>query len=221
MRIHTVIFDLDGTLIDSAPSILISIRAAFDEIGIQPVMPLTFELIGPPLHDIFLNLLSEEDKDQLPKLLESFKNHYDSSGYKDTKVYEAVTDMLDKLQDMKIRLYIATNKRILPTLKILDYLGWRGKFEGIYTLDNFYPPMKSKIAILQYLYNNLAYVTNGAVYVGDREEDAEAAKVAGFPFLWAVWGYGRINKINYKDLHVLSNPSCLFKLFHNPSGIKT
>ena len=49
MTVRDIVFDLDGTLIDSAPSILASMQAAFDEAGIAPATPLTPALIGPPL----------------------------------------------------------------------------------------------------------------------------------------------------------------------------
>ena len=74
MRIKTVIFDLDGTLIDSARSILNSIKAAFDEVGIEPMKPLTHDLIGPPLKDLFITLLNEARYEKLPTLIEAFKH---------------------------------------------------------------------------------------------------------------------------------------------------
>jgi phosphoglycolate phosphatase len=214
MKVHTVIFDLDGTLIDSAPSILSSMRAAFDQVGIEPIKPLTYELIGPPLNELFINLLNEEYKEKLPKLLEEFKRNYDESGYKGTIIYESVTEMLDVLRQMNLKLYIATNKRILPTLKILNHLKWEDRFEGVYALDYFYPIMKNKTELLLHLYKNLPNITNGAVYVGDRPEDAEAAKGAGFPFLWAVWGYGQNNEI-YNDFRKINNPHLLPKVLQN------
>jgi phosphoglycolate phosphatase len=202
MKVHTVIFDLDGTLIDSAPSILSSMSAAFDEVGIEPIKPLTRDLIGPPLNELLLNLLTEENKDKLPKIIEGFKKYYDESGYKETQIYEEVMEMLDNLREMDIRLFIATNKRILPALKILQHFELNDLFDGIYALDYFYPIMENKTELLLYLYNNLPSATNGAVYVGDRVEDAEAAKGAGFPFLCAVWGYGKIINIGNKFIEI-------------------
>ena len=197
MRIQTVIFDLDGTLIDSARSILNSIQAAFDEVGIEPMKPLTHELIGPPLKDLFITLLNEARYEKLPRLIEAFKHYYDALGYKETQAYEAVTEMLDELIRMEVNLYIATNKRILPTLKILDHLSWKDRFEGVYALDCFEPVLQSKTAMLQRLCNNFLYSSGDAVYVGDRADDANAAEGAGLPFFWAGWGYD--NNISIPD----------------------
>jgi phosphoglycolate phosphatase len=72
-----MVFDLDGTLVDSAPSILVSMWAAFKEEGIKPTRPLTPEIIGPPLAVALSSLLGEESLVKLPRLTEAFKRHYD------------------------------------------------------------------------------------------------------------------------------------------------
>lgn len=208
MRIQTVIFDLDGTLIDSAESILSSIKVAFDETGIEPIKPLTHDLIGPPLKDIILNLLNETKHDKLPQLIEAFKHYYDVLGYKETQAYEAVIEMLDELQRMKLNLYIATNKRMLPTLKILDFLSWKERFEGVYTLDRFEPILQSKMEMLKRLCKDFPCAAGRAVYVGDRAEDAIAAEGAGLPFFWAGWGYDH-NITIHKDSFMIVHPSRL------------
>ena len=213
MKAHVVIFDLDGTLIDSAPSILSSIRFAFNEVGVEPALPLTKDIIGPPLNELFLKLLNDATKESLPQLIEKFKKYYDVSGYKETRIYGAVEDMLDELQRMNFKLYIATNKRIRPTLKILDYLNWKEKFERIYSLDYFEPVLQSKMAMLQRLKNDLRNSDTGAVYVGDRTEDAEAAEGACIPFFWASWGYSHDVKV-CGDFFRLINPSMLPNKIH-------
>lgn len=210
MRIHTVIFDLDGTLIDSARSILNSIQAAFDEVGIEPMKPLTHDLIGPPLKDLFITLLNEARYEKLPRLIEAFKHYYDVLGYKETQAYESVTEMLDELIRMKLNLYIATNKRILPTLKILDLLSWKERFEGVYALDCFEPVLESKTAMLKHLCKDFPHARGGAVYVGDRAEDANAAEGASLPFFWASWGYDN-NIAIPDDVLKIPHPSMLPK----------
>jgi phosphoglycolate phosphatase len=210
MKIHTVIFDLDGTLIDSAPSILSSIRSSFDQIGFKPIKELTQGLIGPPLKDIFLDLLDESKKEQCKQLIEGFKHYYDISGYKDTRVYEGVVEMLNELLKEGLDLYIATNKRLAPTLKIIEYLEWERKFKGVYALDYFRPILHNKMEMLNCLHKSLPLTTNGAVYIGDRLEDADAAEEAGISFMLAGWGYEPDNTIP-RDFPRISRPSELLK----------
>ena len=116
-----IIFDLDGTLIDSSDSILDSFSSAFKDCDIDLKRPLTESVIGPPLK-VTLSLLSgTNDHAKLELLAKKFKANYDSFGYLNTKVYPGVSKMLDSLMRYNIVMYIATNKRILPTLKIINY----------------------------------------------------------------------------------------------------
>ena len=188
MTVRDIVFDLDGTLIDSAPSILASMQAAFDQAGIAPGAPLTPALIGPPLAQTLRSLLPDDEAHALPGLVEGFKRHYDAAGYRESQVYLGVPEMLAALGRMPLRLHIATNKRIAPTRRIVEHLGWGGFFTGVYALDFYTPALAHKTAMLQRLRASLA--DPAPIYVGDRAEDAEAAQASGMPFLWAPWGYG-------------------------------
>ena len=190
MKLRSVIFDLDGTLIDSAPSILASMQAAFDEAGIRPTRPLSDDLIGPPLAQTLTSVLGDDHADRLSELIERFKRHYDEAGYRSTRVYDGVHAMLQRLHQQNLHLYIATNKRILPTRRIVQHLGWEPLFRGLFALDYYTPPLPAKSAMLQRLRDELRQDASDLVYVGDRAEDAEAARISGIPFLWAAWGYG-------------------------------
>ena len=184
-----IIFDLDGTLIDSAPSILASMQVAFTQAGIEPARPFTYDLIGPPLAVAMASMLTNDTLGELSVLMESYKRHYDELGYRETAFYIGVPDMLRELRQMGLRLYIATNKRILPTRKIIEYFGWTALFDGLYSLDQFTPTLQNKEAMLQRLGQELPGMLEGAIYVGDRAEDADAAMANNLRFIWASWGY--------------------------------
>ncbi len=189
MKQRSVIFDLDGTLIDSAPSILASIEAAFYEEGIEPTVPLSIELIGPPLERVLVALLGLEKIDRLPQLIKNFKKHYDNVGYRETQVYAGVQPMLEQLNRDSLKLYIATNKRLIPTRLITEHLGWGSFFEKLFTLDSYHPPAQDKSEMLKRLILDLREPNDCMIYVGDRLEDAEAARVNNIPFVLVSWGY--------------------------------
>ena len=212
MNVHGVIFDMDGTLIDSAPSILASIKVAFDEVGVEPAHPLSCDLIGPPLAHTLKFLLTDAALGALPRIIESFKRHYDESGFRETKVYKGVPEMLNELRRMQLRLYVATNKRILPTRKIVQHLGWEAHFEALFALDSVVPVLSDKAAMLRSLRLELSSVAEGLTYVGDRAEDADAANNSLFPFLWASWGYGALEFDNASFIRV-EEPAQLPKIF--------
>ena len=190
MPYKNIIFDLDGTLIDSARSILSSLQAALDAADICPNLPLDQSLIGPPLPQIMAEVLGKEHQERIPEIIERFKAHYDAMGYLNTVVYPGISEMLAQLQQKNIDLYIATNKRIIPTLNILYHLKWNGYFKKVYSLDYFTPAVADKSTMLARVCDDLNNDIKDLVYVGDRSEDAEAAKKNRMPFLSASWGYG-------------------------------
>lgn len=183
-----IIFDLDGTLVDSAPSILSSLKNVFANANLTACRPLSPDLIGPPLEDIVQTLLLPKDKYYKEALVSAFKKEYDNAGYKLTRIYQGVPAMLKSLTEDGIPLVLATNKRIIPTSQILAQFGWMVYFKGVFALDSFTPPLLQKADMLIKLSETL----NGqsCIYVGDRVEDAQAAQAAKLPFVMASWGYG-------------------------------
>jgi phosphoglycolate phosphatase len=188
-RVADVIFDLDGTLIDSAPSILACFTAVLAEHRIEPVRPLTEALIGPPLRETLRQLSGVEDGRRLEAMIEAFKRHYDGGGYKASRVFPGVDNMLRELSTSGLSLHIATNKRSNPTRLILEYLGWAELFSRVYTSDYRTPPFSSKSEMLSVLVDSEGLSPERAVYVGDRSDDKKAAVDNGLIFIAATWGY--------------------------------
>lgn len=188
-RITDVIFDLDGTLIDSAPSILGCFAATLASHGREPVVPLAESLIGPPLRETLRRLSGVDDAGLLDSMSEGFKRHYDLAGYKETKMFPGVDGMLHDLKAAGYSLHIATNKRLNPTRLILDHLGWGRLFGSIYASDVRQPPFGSKSEMLAALLGSQDIKPGKAVYVGDRSDDRNAAAANGMDFIAAAWGY--------------------------------
>lgn len=188
-QITDVIFDLDGTLIDSAPSILACFASTLAAQGIEPTVPLTEALIGPPLRETLSRLSGVRDEVQLGTMIEEFKQHYDGSGYKATVVFPGVDSMLNDLRGAGFRLHIATNKRLRPTRLILEHLSWTGLFSAVYASDSRTPSFGSKSEMLAVLLESEGVSPNQAVYVGDRSDDRNSATDNALGFIAAMWGY--------------------------------
>ena len=207
--INNIIFDLDGTLIDSSTGILESFANAFSICSLEPIRPFSADIIGPPLMDTLSTLSGISDKDILNKLAEEFKSHYDTFGYKKTIVFPEVNEMLSRFKDSGIHMYIATNKRIFPTNKIINYLKWNEIFEGIYSLDSYLPSVSSKSELLSKLVNSNKLMKDNVVYIGDREEDNLAAIASNIPFLMVSWGYDGTEE-NLINQEKINTPSDLY-----------
>lgn len=191
-RIQYVLFDLDGTLIDSAPAILASYRDAFAAAGRTPVIPVDSSIVGPPLTETLQLLGGSKDPALIAELAAHFKASYDTTGYRQTAAYPGVADMLARLVAGGYRLAIATNKRLHPTRLILQHLGWSSWFEAVYALDLFEPRLPDKAAMIARLVSDLRIPRDTAVYIGDRSEDGESADANQLTFCAATWGYGSL-----------------------------
>lgn len=185
-----IIFDLDGTLIDSAPAILESFRIACERCSVKPVVPLRASLIGPPLMETLAKVSGSASSEVLMPLLEAFKEHYDNHGYRKTTCYEGVPELLVTLKSRGQSLYIATNKREVPTKKIIELLGWNEYFDGVYCVDTYDPPLQRKSELLGKIIAENDVKPTDSIYIGDREEDATAAAQSKLFFAAVTWGYG-------------------------------
>lgn len=185
-----ILFDLDGTLIDSSPGILASFGRVLAAHGLAPIVPLEPSLIGPPLAVTLQQVSGIQDEALLARLVEAFKADYDTAGYRSTEVFPGVAAGLAQLAGAGTRLYIVTNKRMVPTRRILEALGLAQFFAGIHTRDETEPMAPSKAAVTQRVLDRYGIVRGRSCFVGDSDEDAAAARENGLRFIHAAYGYG-------------------------------
>ncbi|MEI6207199.1 MAG: HAD hydrolase-like protein [Desulfuromonadales bacterium] len=190
LRYQAVIFDLDGTLIDSAPSILDSFEIVLKRAGIQPLVPFNDSLIGPPLRQTLVKLTGITGDADIDTLVEYFKESYDTVGFQATRVYDGVEELLAALAGKQVQMAIATNKRKIPACKIINMLGWEYYFTVVGSLDDRTPPHPDKAALIGAVLSEMGVDVAASVYVGDKPEDGEAANANQIPFIAAGWGYG-------------------------------
>ena len=200
-----ILFDLDGTLIDSADAILEGFRRVVHDLGLTPLRPIDRRLIGPPLRQTLSSLTGIDDPEQLAHMAQRFSDWYDAEGYRGTTVYPGIAELLATLHAHGARLHVVTNKRLRPTRLILDWLGWRSYFERIDTQDmRADAPLTSKSAVLGRLLDELAIHHSEAIYVGDRLDDVQAAADHGLPCVTVGWGYGAADAIPPDGLRAAS-----------------
>ncbi|WP_306602959.1 HAD family hydrolase [Azonexus sp.] len=212
-RYPHILFDLDGTLIDSAPAILASFREAFAQTGIAPVRSIDDSIIGPPLTETLQLISGSDDPALIARLAEAFKASYDSEGYKATAAYAGVAALLAHLAAAGRHLSIATNKRIHPTRLILAHLGWSDFFSHVYALDLFTPRLPDKATMIGRLLADQGIAKDQAIYIGDRSEDGESADANGLPFIAVTWGYGSLTPAEMRsEWRAAAQPTALASL---------
>jgi phosphoglycolate phosphatase len=188
-RNSSIIFDLDGTLIDSKASILKCIKAALDELGIKSLVPITEQLVGPPLAEMLSTICGANSQALISLTYTKFKEIYDKEGFQGGVIYPGVDVLIRQLVEEGYHLSLATNKRRIPTEKILELFDWKMYFNHVYTIDSGSIPFQNKSQMIATLIQNEAIDCGQAVYVGDRHEDSVAATQNNIKFLMVQWGY--------------------------------
>lgn len=187
-QVLNIIFDLDGTLIDSSEGILKAVQLAFEQCGVVMQQPLSSKLIGPPLTELLVILAGTKDSETLNRLSISFKENYDTEGYKDTTIFDGVVSLMQELKNKHHTLYIATNKRILPTRKIIEFFRWDNLFDGVYALDLF-SHTQNKTDLITHIMQLHNMNKTSTLYIGDTLGDHKAARSNDIFYLMAMWGY--------------------------------
>lgn len=190
--ISHLVFDLDGTLVDSRPGILHALRTAARQV--QPEIDaagLEFQ-IGPPVREMLQSGLQTSDPEELDRLEAAFRASYDGGGWKMTEVYPGLLDTLDTLSRRGIVCHIVTNKPAFATARILIHLGLSRYFDGVLCPDMRAPKFASKSEMLAFLLETRRIATENALYLGDSADDLYAAANCGLGFIGIEYGYGEL-----------------------------
>jgi phosphoglycolate phosphatase len=190
LKKQNLIFDLDGTLIDSAESILRTIEAILIESGYKINTSINSDSIGPPLVEVLKNFTGETSDKVLSILVSCFKKKYDTELCITAKPYLGIEKLLNSLCALNKNLLLATNKRLTPTLRILDFLGWNHYFTGVYCIDSVRPNFLNKGTMIAALLLENKLLVSETIYLGDRLEDFAAATENNIGFGYVQWGYG-------------------------------
>jgi len=131
-----IIFDFDGTLVDSEITIYQCFQSITNFLAPERIDYAKNILIGPPLRDTVSEILGPHHQDKLNEFVELFIEMHDEQAIKNTQPYPGVIEILKKLRSKKILMAVATNKRYAPTLKLINYFGWKDYFTSIKCSDS-------------------------------------------------------------------------------------
>jgi phosphoglycolate phosphatase len=183
----TILFDLDGTLSDSARGILGSLRHAFAAHGL-PAMDERAEraVLGPPFYESLPPLIGDTP---LTSVIAAYREHYQAHGMFDTAVFPGVGELIEALHASGCRLAIATSKPEHYTTPIVEHLGLAGYFEviGGDALDG---SRGTKALVIADVLRRLGRPGPAdVVMIGDRRHDVEGARAHGIDTIGVRWGY--------------------------------
>lgn len=182
-----VLFDLDGTLTDSAEGIVASFLVALDAVGgAAPEGDLASRIVGPPMHLTLARMGLGEHTDAA---IAAYRADYTARGWAMNSTFDGIEALLADLQAAGVRLAVATSKAEPSANRILTHFGLAKYFEVIAgaSPDGV---RSSKADVVAHALAQLEPLPERVLMVGDRSHDVEGAAEHGIDTVVVGWGYG-------------------------------
>jgi len=192
-RPTAIVWDLDGTLVDSAPDLASALNTVLDMRGFF-TLPITEvrKMIGngvPKLVERGFNAVGvRPDPAQLDELIAMFVKEYKACATDNTRPYPGIVEALQEVQSMNIPMGVCTNKPEAFTRQILEGLGLSGYFSSVVGGDSTGARKPDPEPVLACL-RGLATVPASSLMIGDSVHDVHAARAAGVTIGVVPWGY--------------------------------
>lgn len=210
-----ILFDLDGTLVDSLPGIEFSVREAFSQCKLPLAKKSLRELVGPPIRTILSRAGTVVDETSLDALERAFRASYDSEGWRKTVCFPDVDRVLRMMHDWGHHLFVVSNKPRYAALQILEREGFLPYFEAVVTRDSRSPHYEGKGEMIGDLLAERGIVREECLMVGDTAEDGKAAAATGIKFIQMTHGYGAAGQLSSIPVaHTLDSFSQFFPLIN-------
>ena len=202
-----VLFDLDGTVSESALGIRVSLEHAIKEIG-KPLPDLDdYTLyIGPPLIDTFRNLFQFTEEESAQGV-EIYRDYYDNHGKYKNRLYDGMREVLLSLKSQGARIAVCTSKYEKFAEEIVEILGVSDCFDAVCgsTLDG---SRKDKKDLIPYAVKALGGDFNAdradTVMLGDTYFDARGARMCDVDFIGVKYGYGSLEQMKAEGAEVFA-----------------
>lgn len=179
---QALIFDMDGTIANTVPTVLDCLKKALVETGAEfDAKKLTSTLIGPPLEQMVETLCPAESSRKRVEVVAAFRRFYDAAPEKGTGLFRQIVPLLQT----SVRKFIATNKPQKPALRLLDALEISPLFEAVLTPDSGL----NKAQMIAKIVAENGLNPEKTLMIGDAVSDMTAAHAAGVKACAVVWGY--------------------------------
>lgn len=212
----TLLFDLDGTLSDSAPGIINSVNHALNALGAesQPEDILR-KFLGPPLWESFPKYC-HFDAETTKEAVRLYREYYAIHGIYEQRLYPGIPDLISTLSEMQYSLYLATAKPDMYAGKILEFMNLDHYFTDICgaTAD---ASRADKTSIIGHVIQKHGIDPSTSWMIGDKEHDIKGAHAHSMQSIACAYGYGTLEEItNAQPLHICMSVQELQELLISP-----
>lgn len=206
-----LLFDLDGTLVDSSPGVLNAFRYTFDRFGIPcPSEQDLMTLIGPPLQVTFEKQFSNPE--EVDKAVKVFRSYYNTKGVHECQVYKGIKDSLTELVNCGHKLFVTTSKNQPMADLMIEEQELSTYFTAVYgALDNRH----HKDDVIRTCLTDYQLDPTDTFIIGDTSFDMIGGQETGIHTVFANWGYGKVKDLQGCQVnHRIEQPIQLLQLFH-------
>lgn len=205
-----IIFDLDGTLVDSAGDMTAQLNTILIERNLEPLLVATTSLfLGDGMRSFARRAFCLRGVNDMEEAIDTFISRYEHTDHLMTKPYEGVIETLSALRDAGWKISVCTNKNELIAIDILKQTDLLRFMDVVCGGDSvsFKKPDPRHLSTVVTLAD---YEKLSKIMIGDNWNDFEAARAYGIPFAFASWGYGSlpddckaVNLIKFSDILVV------------------
>lgn len=189
MNYKAIIFDLDGTLLDTLADLADAMNWALDQLGEETnSFDACRKMIGNGIVMFAKRALKPEKQHLCPQLMELMKARYTTHCRVKSTVYPGLNAVLAKLRQMPIRLAVATNKQHNDAVKVVEHFFGKGVFELISGVRQN-GPVKPDPAFAKEIMAEMKLTSDVFLLIGDSDVDIETAKSAKITSVGVTWGF--------------------------------
>jgi phosphoglycolate phosphatase len=213
---RVVVFDLDGTLFDSAPGIVAGFAHALRSVGFPPPSEAVLRSdLGPPV-DLLFRSLGVPPSD-LASAVRAYREYYLRTGLSNSRPYAGTREVLQRLRAAGITLATATAKRTDVARAIVQHHGWTDLFAVVNGVDDQH---QTKTATLSRTLELLGGPrADRVLMVGDRHSDITAAQSCGVHPVAVTWGYGTSAELTATGARLVDHPAQLLDVVAAVLGV--
>ena len=213
-NVRALVFDLDGTLIDSKQDLVLAVNATLRSLGRNELpADLVASYVGSGAPVLIQRVLGgSPESEEFQRALQFFLAYYEEHKLDFTRAYPGVREALQQLRD--IPMVVLTNKPVNISVRILEGLGLAPFFQAVYGGDSF-PTKKPDPQGANIILTQLKVAPHQAVMVGDSEVDVQTARNAGMISAIVNFGFGVHNRAAYPADVYLDRMQDLLPIFFN------